>query len=335
MIGPVESIVRYASPYVSEFSEMTLVPSAQCRNFLQERGDLSDLYVIQSVLSAEVSEQLCRSLDGGVGVVGFRVEGSLKQECNRGSEGHVAVAYKTIPLAVLLRRSQGMKPSAESAFGSDELDIEERLKLKACQDAAEEAASRSRAGRVQQQIRAAQTDAGQAWAALAVKLTRCQALSEAERAPCAEALDRWLEVAKSLVVHMRAGAEHVPTACGLQVVAFPSEVHPVAVPEISVAESEKRALRAIVGDGTDAALETITFTVSSLKPSVDKMVVLCEGVPPQQGMGPLAIADGKKGMCRVQGFDGIATVSATFKAEQSGRYGCFRNGAAQCEWLGK
>ena len=325
--------VRYASPYVSEFSEMKLVPSVACRNFLQQRDDLADLYVIQSVLSAEVSEQLCRSLDGRVGVVGFRIEGGLKQECNQGSAGHVAVAYKTIPLALLLRRSEGMTIGGDSAFMSDELSIEGRLKQRACQEAAEKAAGRSRAGRAQQEIRAAQTDAGQAWATLAVKLKRCHGLPESDRTPCAEALDQWLEVAKSLTVHMRAGAEHVPTACGLEVVAFPSEVHQVSVPEIAVAESEKRSLQAIVGDGADANGDAITFTVSSLRQSVDKMVLLCEGIPPQQGVGPITVTDGKKGMCRVQGFEGIGTVSATFKAERAGRYGCFARGDSRCEWL--
>ena len=326
--------VRYASPYVSEFSEMKLVPSVTCRNFLQQRDDLADLYVIQSVLSAEVSEQLCRSLDGRVGVVGFRIEGGLKQECNQGSAGHVAVAYKTIPLALLLRRSEGVSVGGDSAFMSDDLGIEERLKQRACQAAAEESAGRSRAGRVQQQIRASQTDAGQAWAALAVKLKRCHGLPESERGPCAKALDQWIEVAQSLTVHMRAGAEHVPTACGLQVVAFPSEVHNVPVPEIAVAESERRTLQAIVGDGTDGLGETITFTVSSIRPTVDKMVLLCEGMPPQQGVGMVTVTDGKKGVCRVQGFEGVGTVSATFKVERSGRYGCFAHGDSRCRWLG-
>ncbi len=326
--------LRYASPYVAEFSEMTLVPSSECRDFLQKRDDLADLYVIQSVLSAEVTEQLCRSMDGRVGIAGFRVEGGLKQECNQGSEGHVAVAYKTIPLSLLLHRTEGVRSDAETAFEGVELDVEARLKLKQCQVTAEQSATRAREGLVQERIRAAQTDAGQAWSSLAVKLERCAGLSVTDRVPCAQALTRWIEVAKSLTVHMEPVVEHVPTPCGLQVVAFPSATHDVHVPELAMAESAERTFGAIVGDGSDSNNETITITVTALDQNVDKLVVICQGARPQQGTGPLTISDVEIGICRVQGFSGLSALSATLKTERSGRYGCFRNSTDECEWLG-
>lgn len=92
----------FAEPYVGELSEMHLVPNEMCVNFLRDRTDVEDLYVIQAVLSAEVKEQVCRELDtaAGVGKLGASVGGS--QECLQSSEGHVAVAFKVRRVAEML-----------------------------------------------------------------------------------------------------------------------------------------------------------------------------------------------------------------------------------------
>jgi hypothetical protein len=94
--------VTFAEPYVTELSDMMLVPAETCASFLRARTDLHELYVIQAVLSAEVKEQLCRELDAGVASGGLGVSGGARQECAQGSEGHVAVAVKTRSVAEML-----------------------------------------------------------------------------------------------------------------------------------------------------------------------------------------------------------------------------------------
>lgn len=95
--------VRYAEPYVSELSRMDLRPTADCLAFLESeasRGaDLQQWFVIQAVMKAEVKEELCREVSVGVGVGRVGVEGSVTDQCVRGSEGQVAVAFKLLPVA--------------------------------------------------------------------------------------------------------------------------------------------------------------------------------------------------------------------------------------------
>ncbi len=94
--------LKFAEPYVKEVSDMDLVPNDKCAAFLRKRTDLNELFVIKAVLSAEVKEQNCRTADASAGALGVRAEIGMTQDCVQGSEGHVAVAYKTTAVAPIL-----------------------------------------------------------------------------------------------------------------------------------------------------------------------------------------------------------------------------------------
>ena len=96
--------VRYTAPYVAELSEMNLQPNANCRAFLGKKAsEHHQLYVVQAVMKAEVKEKTCQELTAEVtaGRIGF--EASEAGQCSRESEGHVAVAFKLLPIANILQ----------------------------------------------------------------------------------------------------------------------------------------------------------------------------------------------------------------------------------------
>ena len=99
--------LTFAEPYVIELSDMQLTPFDTCVDYLarqQANGlDLASLYVVQAVLSAEVKEQLCREIEADVSVMGAGASAGLSEQCVQGSEGHVAVAFKTRTLPALLQ----------------------------------------------------------------------------------------------------------------------------------------------------------------------------------------------------------------------------------------
>ncbi len=99
--------LTFAEPYVRELSDMQLAPSEACVSYLagqQASGlDLAQLYVVQAVLSAEVKEQLCRELEAGASMLGAAVSAGVSEQCVQGSEGHVAVAFKTRAVPDLLQ----------------------------------------------------------------------------------------------------------------------------------------------------------------------------------------------------------------------------------------
>jgi hypothetical protein len=94
--------LKFAEPYVKEVSDMDLMPNKKCAEFLQKRTDLDELFVIKAVLSAEVKEQNCRTADVSAGALGVRAELGITQNCVQGSDGHVAVAYKTTDVRPIL-----------------------------------------------------------------------------------------------------------------------------------------------------------------------------------------------------------------------------------------
>ena len=106
--------LQFAEPYMTELADMHLIPNATCTNYLRTLDTgVADLFVIKAVLSAEVKEQICSTLDGKIGVRGIAgVDASSQQQCEQASEGHVAVAYKTKPIAKLLSRQAAMTVAA-------------------------------------------------------------------------------------------------------------------------------------------------------------------------------------------------------------------------------
>ena len=55
--------IKFAEPYLTELASLQLVPSQRCRDLVNSLEDTSDLFVIKAILSAEIKEQLCRTID--------------------------------------------------------------------------------------------------------------------------------------------------------------------------------------------------------------------------------------------------------------------------------
>jgi hypothetical protein len=99
--------VRFADPFVSELSEMTMTPTEPCLSFLRAQRvkgeDLSQWVVIQAVMKAEIKEQVCRELEAAVGLGAVGVSAGMSSQCLQGSNGQVAVAFKLRPVLDLIR----------------------------------------------------------------------------------------------------------------------------------------------------------------------------------------------------------------------------------------
>ena len=92
----------FAEPYLSELPRMRQQLTDECAAYLRTEEVMS-LAVLTAVLSAEVKEENCTTLEGGAKVVGVAGgELDVSQQCVVASAGHVAVAYKTRPVAELL-----------------------------------------------------------------------------------------------------------------------------------------------------------------------------------------------------------------------------------------
>lgn len=103
--GEVFKKVTYADPMVSELEGRYLELDEKCRAKLAEVAkvkDVSSWYVVQAVLLAQVKEQRCTSIDAGVRSVLGDGGVAVSESCEMSTEGEVAVAYKTVPVAELL-----------------------------------------------------------------------------------------------------------------------------------------------------------------------------------------------------------------------------------------
>jgi hypothetical protein len=251
--------LKFAEPYMSELADMHLVPNDACRQFLAGRPDLADLFVIKAVLSAEVKEQLCRSLEVGAGALGLGASGSMQQECVQGSEGHVAVAYKTQPAAQTLIGSASVPPprapaipgtpaaaTANVDFGSNAagLGVQARLNEQRCDEDAKTAGAEARAARLDAAADQVRTKATQAWAGQSSDLELCVDLPRAQRGDCIQAANSWLDLARSMEVELPEAVETVDTDCGARQLAFAAETRRVAANEVAQVEALLRRLEA-------------------------------------------------------------------------------------------
>jgi hypothetical protein len=157
----------FGEPYADKFDDMDLESiSEKCRAWLLRRSDLSDLYLIKSVLMANMRERICEDKSVGVSTGGVGVEGRTSVDCISGTEGHVAVGYKLVSVrevlgmggAVPTSTPAGPAPKPQSGVGQAEVRTggsadyatlaaqAARAKAEAGADGEEGAASSGRAG---------------------------------------------------------------------------------------------------------------------------------------------------------------------------------------------
>lgn len=105
--------VKFGTPEQLSLPMLKLQPTEACRSMLQgaARGglDLSSLYVVQEVLTAQIAEQTCGRVDAqGRFIALGSAELELSMACAQASLEPVAIAYRTVPVDELLGRADAM-----------------------------------------------------------------------------------------------------------------------------------------------------------------------------------------------------------------------------------
>ena len=324
---------RFAEPFVSEIASLQLNPSQSCRDTLARFDDPADLFVITSVLSAEVKEQLCRSIEGGASVAGFKVGGEMQQECAQESEGHVVVAYKTRSWPDVLQHAP--LPVHEVAAGiavrtataaadfqeTSQLDIDDKLRLQECKNHAQLEGERIRLAKLEGAKSEAQRKASMAWEALRPKIEQCVGLATDLKGECIRAVESWVAQASVLQVALEQGEELVETECGPLAAAFEYVQETFEASELVEAEDLLRRLRI---ESTPVG-QTGLFRLSVSAPPMvfDTLHVLCQvgGFVKGSAEG-VTLSQAGEGPCRVDAFGGTGQQSATLVVSQGGHYRC-------------
>jgi hypothetical protein len=259
----------FGEPYADKFDDMDLESiSKMCRDWLLKRPDLGDLYLVKSVLMANMREQVCDDTTAGISTGGVGVEGRTSVNCVSGTEGHVAVGYKLVPVQAVLGiaavetpaprvpsqvpvvQSEAPQPATVVAPPppppAGQLSVDQRLKEQACTRTGEKRGKAARQATLSAAVTAAQTQARLSWAerTQSGELERCTKLPRADRTTCITSVEQWLTWARALFVTLSAGEERVRTDCGERVVAYPAAKQAVAVAEISKAEALFTRLKA-------------------------------------------------------------------------------------------
>jgi hypothetical protein len=104
----------FAEPYLQELPLLSQTLTPGCAASLS-RLDVSSMVVLIAVLSAEVKEENCTTIEGGVEVLGTGGELGVSQQCKEESAGHVAVAYKTRAVADLVAPARAASPAVVPA----------------------------------------------------------------------------------------------------------------------------------------------------------------------------------------------------------------------------
>jgi hypothetical protein len=97
--------VKFGTPVQVTIPRLGLKLSSECQADLKGLPmiELSQAYVVQEVLKAEISEQTCGKVDARGSFVGLgSAEAEYASACSQASLEPVAVGYRTVPLAGLL-----------------------------------------------------------------------------------------------------------------------------------------------------------------------------------------------------------------------------------------
>jgi hypothetical protein len=111
--GSLVKKVKFGTPEHVALPLLKMVPTPACREVLVAAGrggaDLSAMYVVQEVLTAEIAEQTCGRVDaGGRFVMLGSAEASLSMACSQASLEPVAIAYRTTPVLDLPGVREGL-----------------------------------------------------------------------------------------------------------------------------------------------------------------------------------------------------------------------------------
>jgi len=272
----VEKRLSFVDPEQRTIPLASLRPTDACAAGVQTAGvlqDLSEAIVLHDVLVAIIKNTVCTKADASGGMVAIgEVEAAAFSECVQESDGQVPLGYKAVPLAKVLSLAGGSIPAASSApatpatpasaqgsadFSSigGALDVESRLKEKACSKQAEDRGAEARMARLQATAVEVRDAATASWKQIEGPLTSCVQLPRAERDDCIHAAEQWLESAREMTVELPAGVERVETDCGQREEAFPADRRSVDAREGSAAQA---LLKQLKQSGTAAACDRPT-----------------------------------------------------------------------------
>jgi hypothetical protein len=249
----VERRLSFVDPEQRTLPLGRLTPTDACVREVRSAGrirPLTDAFIVQDVLVAQIKNTVCTKADasGRVTILG-EAEAAAYSECIQESDGQVPIGYKSVPWTSL---SETLSPVAAAPINSGvtfdvpDLGVDAMLKQQACQAAAEETAVIQRQAQMSALVADAETKAADAWAKISPQAKECVSLqSVQQRAPCIQAVEKWLDKASSMQVTLPAGIERVPASkeCGPIGLAFPALTWRVEVRDISEARNVQNYLK--------------------------------------------------------------------------------------------
>ena len=103
--GSIVKKMKFGTPQHTSIPELDLVPTDACKARLEAAAtagtDLSQMYVVQKVLTAEIAEQTCGQLDAQGNWITAGVSVEVSMACAQQSLLPVAVGYRTKPVTAL------------------------------------------------------------------------------------------------------------------------------------------------------------------------------------------------------------------------------------------
>ena len=262
----IEKRLSFVDPEQRTIPLARLRPTDACLTGVRTAGalqDLSEAIVLHDVLVAIIKNTVCTKADASGGMVAIgEAEAAAYSECVQESDGQVPLGYKAVPLSKVLALAGDAVPFTPSApagararadfSGVDAtLDVDARLKEKACAKQAEEQGKLARKERLQAASVDVQETATAAWTRIEGSLTRCLQLPLAERGDCIETAQHWLSAARAMTVELPAEVEAVETDCGMRQEPFAAERRSVKARELRKAEDLLSRLRQ-AGEGSAA-----------------------------------------------------------------------------------
>ncbi len=247
----IEKRLSFVDPEQRTIPLARLRPTEACLTGVRTAGalqDLSEAIVLHDVLVAIIKNTVCTKADASGGMVAIgEAEAAAYSECVQESDGQVPLGYKAVPLSKVLALAGDAIPTTPStpagALGRADfsgidatLDVDARLKEKACAKQAEERGALARKKRLQAAAVEVQATATAAWARIESPLSQCVQLPLAERGDCIETAEQWLSSARSMTVELPAGVEVVETDCGSRQEPFAADRRSVKARELRKAE---------------------------------------------------------------------------------------------------
>jgi len=268
--------VKFGTPTHHAIPELELAATSDCAAKLKRLPSLDDMYVVQEVLMATITEQTCGSLDAnGRFVSGLaNVDASVQQACAQASLEPVAVGYRTAPLANLLLGTAptpggvagpGPQPTTPSPGASTD-----------CVQVQADTEQRVREKQVEKAVTAHHRSLDMEYGSLGID--DCQGGNDYDRELCADRLATWIGGTRNQQTTVPSGNHEIQTMCGIIKVHLGKEKvstgYGLDRAEAALAQLRKPSPSAMF----TAALDNFkSGDLGRMRKAVDEFVEACEG----------------------------------------------------------